>query len=225
MSVCADSDASKSRLSLELYVILDASLLVGTDIRQVLENVIHGGADAVQFRAKRLSKRRYYETATSLLPIARRNGVSFFVNDHLDVALALSSDGIHLGQNDLPCGSAKKIMPSQMLLGISTHCPEEAARAAKDGADYVAIGSVFPTSTKKNPEAVVGTRTVEEVRKRVGEVPLIAIGGINAENAAEVIRAGADGVAVASAVLLDDDPQEAARELKRKIRNERRAGA
>jgi thiamine-phosphate pyrophosphorylase len=107
-----------------------------------------------------------------------------------------------------------------MLLGISTHSVSEAEKAAADGADYVAIGSVFPTGTKENLEAVVGLRMIGEVKSAVGETPLIAIGGINAANAGEVIRAGADGVAVASAVISADDPGSAARELKEIVRIE-----
>ena len=219
---CAEFGAPKSPRSLELYVIIDESLLGLDRIHAVLEEASRGGADAVQFRAKRLSRRQYYETSLTLLSIARRNNIPFFVNDHLDVALAISADGIHLGQNDLPCDAARRLVPSGMSLGISTHSVEQAARAVEEGADYVAIGPVFPTSTKENPEAVTGTETVRMVKKRVGSLPLIAIGGINAENAAGVIRSGADGVAVASAVILADDPQLAAQKLKAEIRSARK---
>jgi len=215
-----DSDVRNSCPLFGLYVIIDEDILGGRDIPRNLEAVIQGGADAVQFRAKHLSKRGYYEKAASLLPIARHHNVPFFVNDYLDIALVLSADGVHLGQNDLPCAAARQLVPSQMVLGISTHSIAEAEKAAADGADYVAIGSVFPTRTKENPEAIVGTQTIGAVKKRVGNKPLIAIGGINAANAGEVIRAGADGVAVASAVVLADDPTRAARELKKIIRSE-----
>ncbi len=218
----AESDARNSFPAIELYVILDECLLAGRDIRKLLESVIQAGADAIQFRAKHLSKRGYYETARALVPIARRHGVPFFVNDHLDVALAISADGVHLGQNDLPCSAARTLAPARMLLGISAHSVEEAETAVADGADYVAIGSVFPTSTKENPEAIVGVETVRAVKSRVGDRPLVAIGGINAGNAGEVIRSGADGVAVASAVLCADDPAAAASELKEVIRIEKR---
>lgn len=234
----ADSDARKSHRPIELYVILDEGLLGSADIERtpqktvqdttqaviqgklqdVLRDVLRGGADAVQFRAKYLSKRAYYEIASDLIAITRQFDIPFFVNDHLDVALALSADGIHLGQNDLPLREARKLAPPGMLIGISTHSLEEAGEAADEGADYVAIGSVFPTSTKENPEAIIGTAMVAKVKKHVGDVPLIAIGGIDAANVGEVIRAGADGVAVASAVILADDPRAAAKELKEKIR-------
>jgi len=217
--VRADSDGRKSRRSIELYVIIDGGLLGGADAEKVLEAALRGGADAVQFRAKHFSKRSYYETAAKLLAVTRPQGIPFFVNDHLDVALAISADGIHLGQNDLPCRAARALVPHEMILGTSTHSLHEAARAVEDGVDYVAIGSVFPTSTKENPEAIIGTEMVREVRRLVGQTPLIAIGGITANNVGDVIRAGADGVAVASAVVLADDPCAAAKELKERIRS------
>ncbi len=215
--MCAFSDARKSYPSLELYVILDESL-VTADRRELLENIIRSGADAVQYRAKRLSKRQYYENVSSLLPIARQNRVPLFVNDYLDIALAISADGIHLGQNDLPCAAARPLVPRHMILGVSTHSLDEASRAVLDGADYVAIGSIFPTTTKESPEAIVGTEMIGMVKEKVGTLPLIAIGGIHAGNAHSVIRAGADGIAVASAVLRADDPSGAVKELKEKIR-------
>jgi thiamine-phosphate pyrophosphorylase len=222
--VCADVASRKPRPSLKLYVIIDEGLLSSRNIREVSEQAILGGADAIQFRAKRLSKREYYEKALALLPVARRCDVPFFVNDHLDIALAISADGIHLGQNDLPCSAARRLVPDEMLLGVSTHSVEQAARAVDDGADYVAVGPVFRTTTKEHPEAVVGTDMVGAVRSRVGAVQLVAIGGINAGNVAEVIRSGADGVAVASAVVLADDPRLAAEQLKNEIERERARG-
>ena len=214
----ANSDARKPLRPIELYVILDEGLLGSVNIEPTLEAVIQGGADAVQFRAKHLTKRSYYDIASKLTSVSHLHDILFFVNDHFDVALALSADGIHLGQNDLPCNVARRLSPPEMLIGTSTHSPEEADKAAEDRADYIAIGSVFPTSTKENPEAIVGTEMVAEVKRRIGDIPLIAIGGISAENVGEVIRAGADGVAVASAVISADDPRTAARELKERIR-------
>jgi thiamine-phosphate pyrophosphorylase len=212
------ANTSKPCPSLELYVIVDEGLLVAGALPVVLEEVIRGGADAVQFRAKNLSKRQYYERASSLIPLVRQKGIPFFVNDHLDVALALSADGIHLGQNDLPCVAARNIVPRHMILGISTHSVEQAERAVENGAGYVAIGSIFPTTTKEKPEAIVGTEMVTRVKELAGTVPVVAIGGIGVHNVAEVVRSGADGVAVASAVVLAADPCAAARELKEKIR-------
>jgi len=206
---------------LELYVILDEGLLGFDHVHDALERAGAGGADAVQFRAKGLSKRQYYECAVMLLPVARHLGIPFFVNDHLDVALAISADGIHIGQDDLPCIAARHLVPREMLLGISTHSVEQAARAIEEGADYIAIGPVFATTTKENAQAAKGTEMVRKVKRRIGVVPLIAIGGINLDNVTEVIRCGADGVAIASGIVLADDPQMAAQELKARIRSAR----
>jgi thiamine-phosphate pyrophosphorylase len=214
--VCAVSDAQNLCPALELYVILDESL-VSSDRHELLESIIRGGADAIQYRAKELSKRQYYENVITLLPITRRSGVPLFVNDHLDIALAVSADGIHLGQNDLPCSAARSLIPRQMLLGVSSHSLEEASNAVNEDADYVAIGSVFPTTTKENPEAIVGTEMIAAVKEITGDTPLIAIGGIHARNVASVVRAGADGIAVASAVLRAEDPYRAVKELKERI--------
>lgn len=218
--MCADSASSRLRISFELYVLIDEGLVGLGNLQRTLEQALRGGADAVQFRAKRLSKRQYYRQALALFPIAKSHKVPFFINDHLDIALAISADGIHLGQNDLPADAARRLTPQQMLLGVSTHSEEQAVKALRDGADYVAIGAVFDTSTKERPEAVVGTDGVRRVKALVGPVPLIAIGGIGIDNVVEVVRAGADGVAVASAVVLADDPCLAAKQLKDKIRSE-----
>ncbi|MBI4832273.1 MAG: thiamine phosphate synthase [Candidatus Lindowbacteria bacterium] len=219
--MCAVSDTRKLFPNLELYVIIDEGLLSLARVEEVLEKALEGGADAIQFRAKRLSKRQYYETAASLLPHTRRMNVPFFVNDHLDVALAIGADGVHLGQDDFPCREARRLVPEGIMVGISTHSVEQAVKAVADGADYVAIGPVFPTTTKEKPEPVVGLEMIRQTKVRAGSVPVIAIGGINSKNVAEVIRSGADGVALASAVALADDPIAAAKELKRRIRLER----
>jgi thiamine-phosphate pyrophosphorylase len=207
--------------NLGLYVIIDGGLISPGRLEEALEQTLLGDADAIQLRAKQFSKRRYYETAVAILPYVRRMRIPFFVNDHLDIALAIRADGIHLGQDDLPCGAARRLTPKGMLVGVSTHSVEQAAKAVADGADYVAIGPVFLTSTKQNPEPLVGLRAVMEVKSRVGDVPVIAIGGINKGNVSEVIRSGADGVAVASAVTLADDPAAAAKELKHKMQSVR----
>ncbi|RJP71122.1 MAG: thiamine phosphate synthase [Candidatus Abyssobacteria bacterium SURF_17] len=222
--MCADLVSRKFPSDCGLYVLLDYALLSGR-ILEVAEQVLQGGADIIQFRAKSPSKRQYYEETLLLLDLARRYHAPFVVNDHLDIALAISADGIHLGQNDLPCRAARLLVPNHTFLGISTHSVEQAVKAAEEGADYIAIGPVFPTSTKENPDPVVGTRGVSEVRKRIGSLPLIAIGGINSGNVAEVIRAGADGVAVASAVALADHPESATRALTEEITRARHLSA
>ncbi len=218
-----NGEASRKPLYLpELYVLIDEGILLCEDSARTMEQAILGGADAIQFRAKKLSKRRYYAKAGNLQRIARTHRIPFFVNDHLDIAIAISADGVHLGQTDLPASAARRIMPDAMMLGISTHSLRQAEKAVEDGADYVAIGPVFPTTTKDNAEPVVGTDAVRLVKSRTADIPVLAIGGITSQNAAEVIRSGADGIAVASAVLLADQPLLAVKDLKERIQKAKR---
>jgi thiamine-phosphate pyrophosphorylase len=187
------------------------------DVATLAQEIAAAGAGAIQFRAKHLSKAQYYQQAQPLLSLARSYRVPFFVNDHLDIALALSADGIHLGQNDLPFAAAKRLVPNQMILGVSTHSEAQAEQAAGVGVGYIAIGPVFSTATKADPEPVVGIATVRNVRKLIGSIPLIAIGGIDLRNVARVIAAGADGVAVASAVIMAENPAAALKSFKETI--------
>ncbi len=200
----------------DVYVIVDHALAISQaiGIEELVEEVLASGAGAIQLRAKRLSKKQYYQQVLNLLPVTRAHKIPFIVNDHLDVALAVSADGIHLGQNDLPYYAVRHLLPDGMILGVSTHSMQQAAEAAAAEIGYLAIGPVFPTSTKADPDPVVGTSTVARVKELAPEIPLIAIGGISLDNAAEVIAAGADGVAVASAVVLAEEPAAAVQRLK-----------
>jgi len=139
----------------------------------------------------------------------RAAGATFIVNDRLDLALALGADGVHLGQDDLPPAAARPLLRPGMILGLSTHSLEQARAAQAAGADYVAVGSMFPTGTKPDFQ-LVGPELIGKLRGEIG-VPLIGIGGITHDNVAQVIRAGADGVAVISAVCAAPDPEAATR--------------
>jgi thiamine-phosphate pyrophosphorylase len=206
---------SISKFSPDLYVIVDHDLAASSaNIEKLTEDILDAGAGAIQYRAKRLSKAQYYEKAWVLLQIARKRNVPFFVNDHLDVALAISADGVHIGQHDLPFEAARKLLPADMILGVSTHSEAQAVDAAGTAPGYIAIGPIFPTSTKANPDPVVGTHTVRGIKRLIGSIPLIAIGGITLGNAAEVIHSGADGIAVASAVVRAADPPAVVRAFK-----------
>lgn len=204
------------RSDLALYVILDRTASPGRDLRETLDGVIAGGARLVQFREKELPLRRCLPLLEDLRGKARQAGIGFVVNDRLDLALAVEADGLHVGQDDLPAPVARRLLPPSMFLGVSTHTLEQARRAEGDGADYIAVGSIFPTPTK--PEfQLVGLDLLRAVRQAV-VAPLVAIGGITADNAGEAIRAGADGVAVISAVCGARDPAEATRRLLERIR-------
>jgi thiamine-phosphate pyrophosphorylase len=204
------------RSDLALYVILDRTASPGRDLRETLDGVIAGGARLVQFREKELPLRRCLPLLEDLRGKARQAGIGFVVNDRLDLALAVEADGLHVGQDDLPAPVARRLLPPSMFLGVSTHTLEQARRAEGVGADYIAVGSIFPTPTK--PEfQLVGLDLLRAVRQAV-VAPLVAIGGITVDNAGEAIRAGADGVAVISAVCGARDPAEATRRLLERIR-------
>lgn len=178
-----------------LYALTDASA-PGSHVEQVREYA-DAGVRIIQVRDKLASSRALYETVVAALEITRPRGVRLIVNDRVDVALAAGADGVHVGQDDLPAGSAREILGPLAIIGISTHSLAQAAAAAGLPVDYVAIGPVFATSTKANPDPVVGLEGLRAVRAAV-TTPLVAIGGITLEKAPDVFAAGADSVAVVS---------------------------
>jgi len=203
-------------LVVDLYVILDRSVAGERPLRELLDGIITGGGRLVQFREKEWPVRRCLPLASELRRQAKEAGVTFIVNDRLDLALAVEADGLHVGQDDLPAPVARRLLGPRKLLGVSTHSVEQAVRARADGADYVAIGSIYQTSTKTNFE-LVGLATLRAVRPLVDR-PLIAIGGITPENVEEVIRSGADGVAVISSISCAPDPAAETRRFLERIR-------
>lgn len=160
-----------------------------------------GGATFVQLREKNLPALDFYNEAKAALTVARQRGVTLIINDRVDLALALGAPGVHLGQDDLPPDAARKLLGESAIIGYSTHNVSQAIASATLPVDYVAIGPIFQTSSKANPDPVVGLAGLRAVRKAIGDVNLVAIGGITHENAASVIDAGADTVAVISSLL------------------------
>jgi thiamine-phosphate pyrophosphorylase len=194
-----------------LYVILDSEVTRGRELPSLLAAVLAGGARLVQLRDKRTPLVELYPLALALAERCRQAGALFIVNDRADLALAVGAGGLHVGQEDLPAAAARRLLPSSMILGVSTHDLAQARRALADGADYVAVGSVFPTTTKAAFQ-LVGPELVRKLRPEV-PVPLVGIGGITADNAALVVAAGADAVAVISAICAAPDPEVATRRL------------
>ena len=166
-----------------------------------------GGATFIQLREKHSSPREFYGEAGEALRVARELGVRLIVNDRADIALAVGADGVHLGQDDLPPAAARELLGERAVIGFSTHNAEQAREAARLPVNYIAIGPIFETSSKENPDPVVGLEGLRRVRQVVGQIPLVAIGGVRPENLPEVLRAGADSVAVIS-LLLARDPSE-----------------
>ena len=181
--------------------------------------MLAGGCRVVQLREKSLPPAELFPLAVDLRRRCREAGCLFIVNDRVDLALAVEADGIHVGQDDRPAREARRIVPPGWLLGVSTHDEVQARRARDDGADYVAVGSMFPTGSKPGFR-LVGPELLRRVRPELA-VPLVAIGGITVDNVAEVIRAGADAVAVISAVCAAPDPAGAARSFLERIRGAR----
>jgi len=206
-----------------LYVILDRGAAGGRELAPVLDAVLAGGCRLVQLREKSLPSVDLYPIARALRSRCREAGCLFIVNDRVDLALAVEADGVHVGQDDLPAREARRLLRPGMLLGVSTHDELQACRARDDGADYVAVGSMFPTASKPGFQ-LVGPELLRRVRPEIA-VPLVAIGGITVDNVAEVVRAGADAVAVISAVCAASDPAAAARSFIERIREAREGAA
>jgi len=197
-----------------LYVITDESVSRGRSHIEVAEAAIRGGADVIQLRDKTASGGTLYRVALALRKLTREAKVPLIVNDRLDIALAADADGVHLGQKDLPATVARNIMGPVRILGVSADTLEEALLAEKDGADYLGVGPVFEArETKADAGEPLGLERIARIRKHC-RLPIVAIGGIKAENARLVREAGADSAAVISAIVAADDITQAARELK-----------
>lgn len=198
--------------ALALIVVTGPTGSTGRSVVETVRAALQAGAGAVQLRSKSESAREMVALADALLRETRQAGALLFVNDRLDVALAAGTDGAHLGDDDLPLPAARSIAPPDFFLGSSADSPLQARNAERSGADYIGVGPVFTTSSKPDAGEAVGVARIREV---VGEVkiPVVGIGGIGAENAAAVTRAGASGVAVIRAVMAAEEPEFATRQL------------
>jgi thiamine-phosphate pyrophosphorylase len=194
----------------KLYPITDRRLS-GLSHAEQVTRLAEGGASFVQLREKHLSPREFYVEAEEASRVARACGVRLVVNDRADIALALGVDGVHLGQDDMPPEAARALLGVEAVVGFSTHGVEQAIAAARLPVDYIAIGPVFDTSSKENPDPPVGLEGVRRVRAAVGRIPVVAIGGITHANARAVLDAGANSVAVIGALLTPGDPSEISR--------------
>ncbi len=191
-----------------LYVILDPSVSPDRPLLDVLKVSAGAGAKLFQYRNKTASMKTAYAEALPLRQVAQELGVLFIVNDRCDLALAVDADGVHLGQGDLPLNLARKVMGPDKLIGISTHSREQVVAATAGGPDYLGFGPIFTPGSKLDHDPVVGLQGLRTIRP-VTVLPIFAIGGITADRVEEVIRAGADGVAVISAVLKASDVRQA----------------
>ena len=191
-----------------LYVILDPSVCLAQPLSAVLEEAAGAGVKLFQYRNKAASMKEAYVEAMALRMVAAELGVMFLVNDRCDLALAVEADGVHLGQGDLPYGDARRIMGAGKLIGLSTHNPEQVKEASNLKPDYIGFGPIFKPGSKQDHNPVVGVQGLKEIR-RLTSLPIFAIGGMTVENVAEVMKAGADGVAVISAIVAAPDVRHA----------------
>jgi thiamine-phosphate diphosphorylase len=199
-----------------LHVLTDPVLARGRSHREIAEAALRGGADIIQLRDKRLDLRRLIDAGLELRALLNDAGKLLVVNDHVQVARAIDADGVHLGPEDLPVGQARDLWPRPKILGASARTEERALLLEAQGADYLGVGPVYGTKTKGNAPPAVGLECVTSMAKAV-RIPVIAIGGIDAKNAAQTIRAGAAGVAVISAVVGAEDVEAAARAIRRAL--------
>jgi thiamine-phosphate pyrophosphorylase len=205
-------------MAFDLYVITDRRIARGLSHAEIARRAIEGGADVVQLRDKGLPCRDLFAAACEIREITREAGVLFVVNDRIDIAIASGADGVHLGQDDLPVRDARRLAPPGFILGVSVGSVEDAVAAESAGAGYVAVSPIFPTTSKANAGQGYGIPVLRAICSAVA-LPVIAIGGISPGNVPQVIAAGAEGVAVISSVVGQEDITEAARQMKRIIRN------
>ena len=203
----SSGDPESSHLSLQgLYLILDQRWASRCSLTDILHQAAKAGVRLVQYRNKEGSMQEVYRQALELRKLATEFDMLFIVNDRCDVGVAVEADGVHLGQSDLPIGLARRLIGTKGLIGISTHTQEEVVEATEKGADYLGFGPMFPTTTKSDHEPVVGLEGLKNIRSFTS-LPIFAIGGIKAESVPDLMAAGANGVAVASAVLDAPNPQ------------------
>jgi thiamine-phosphate pyrophosphorylase len=214
-------------LDLRLYALLDPERAGGHDLAALGREVVAGGATLVQLRDKHGSTRRLIEETRAIKRALAGSGVPVLVNDRVDVALAAGADGVHVGQNDMPAAEARRLLGRSAVIGLSVKTIAEAQAAPLEALDYVCVGGVFVTTSKDNASAPIGVAGLKNVlaalRARARDFPVGAIAGIDETNAGEVVSAGADGVAVISALSLAPDPTEAARRLRGLVDNSLRA--
>lgn len=196
-----------------LYLVTDSDLSRGRALLDIVRAAVDGGVTCVQMREKAVSSREYLERLSPVRELLRERGIPLFVNDRVDIALAVEADGVHLGQTDMPLSLARQIAGDRLIIGISCETAQDAIEAERGGADYVSVSPVFATPTKTDTAPALGLDGVRAIRAAV-RLPVVTIGGINAANAADLIRAGADGICVVSAIVAAPNPRAAAASLR-----------
>lgn len=202
--------------SLLLHLVTDRSLSRGRALVEVVAEAVAGGVTCVQLREKNCSTREFLDEALLLKELLQPLGLPLIINDRVDIALAIGADGVHLGQSDMPILHARRLLGPDCLIGISAESLDDALEAEQQGADYIGISPVFSTSTKTDTAPALGLEGLRRIREQV-RIPLVGIGGINLTNAGQVRDAGADGVAVVSAIMAAASPRQVAEAIRRAV--------
>ena len=204
-------------IDFSIYLVADAKYAAGLDLLGLIGEAVRGGATVVQLRAKALPFRRFLDLGLRTADRLAGTGIPLIINDRVDIALACGAAGVHLGQEDMPLATARKIMGGDRIIGISVNTVEEARAAEVGGADYVGASPAFATATKETALSVLGPEGIDRIKRSV-RIPVVAIGGIGTANAAELAAAGADGIAVISAILGAPDARRATENLRKAFR-------
>lgn len=194
-----------------LYLCTDRELMSTETLEEAVEQAVRGGCTVVQLREKDCSSFDFFKTASNVKKITDRYQIPLIINDRADIALAVDADGVHIGQSDLPCETVRRIIGDDKIIGVSAGTVEEAIQAKKDGADYLGVGAMYATDTKKDAD-VTSMNELKRIREAV-DLPIVVIGGINKNTAVNFKGTGIDGLAVVSAVIAAEDIQSAAEEL------------
>jgi thiamine-phosphate pyrophosphorylase len=205
------------KVDFNIYLVTDRNQTDGRPLEAVVESSLRGGIRAVQLREKGIGDRELFSLAKNLRSMTRRLGAKLFINDRLDIALAVNADGIHLGQESISPGDARKYFGGNRMIGVSTHSLDEAVRAENEGADFITFGPIYDTPSKRRYGAPLGLHELEIVAKKV-KISLFAIGGIKKAAIGDVVNAGAYGIALVSAILTAKEPEAVARALADEIR-------
>jgi thiamine-phosphate pyrophosphorylase len=213
-------DPAMTKIDYSLYLVTDRSQSQGRETLEIVRAAVRGGATCVQLREKNCSTRAFIDEARSLQPFLQQHRIPLIINDRVDVALAVGADGVHLGQSDMLLADARRLVGETVIIGISAENLDDAVTAEQGGADYIGISPVFATKTKADAAPPLGLEGIYQLRRAV-KIPLVGIGGINAANIRDILRAGADGAALVSAIVAAACPETAAAILKRLIVQER----
>ena len=203
----------KPEVDYTLYLVTDRELMSSASVEESVTQAIAGGCTVIQLREKSLSSRDFYEVARLVREITSQSGVPFLVNDRLDIALAVDADGVHVGQEDLPCGAVRRIMGDDKIVGVSVSNLPEALAARDAGADYLGVGAMYATGTKTDAD-ITSMDELKRIRAAI-DLPLVVIGGINADTVPNFKGTGIDGIAVVSAIVAQPDVAGAAGKLKK----------